>query len=624
MADYVPPLRDIRFVLEQLVDLDGLSKLEAYGHADPDTVFGVIEESGRFMADVVGPLNRPGDAVGSTLDGDGKVTTPPGFSEAYRQYVDAGWGAVPFPPEFGGGGFPWLVTVVMQEMLASASLGFSTCPVLTQGAIDMLTQHGSPGQQATFLEKMVSGEWTGTMNLTEPQAGSDLGAVRTKAVPAGDGTWRITGQKIFITFGEHDLAGNIIHLVLARVPGAPPGTKGISCFIVPKYLVNEDGSLGARNDLRCVSIEHKLGIRASPTCVMSFGDAGGAVGYLIGEANQGMRYMFTMMNTARLSVGVQGLAIAERAYQDALRYAQERRQGRAVGAPAGEPSPIVEHPDVRRMLLTMKAYIEAMRAMLYTNAVSIDLARHHPDRAEREARRELADLLTPISKAWCTDLGVDLTSIGLQVHGGMGYVEETGVAQYLRDSRIAPIYEGTNGIQAIDLVIRKVPMRGGGVVKDLLAQMEALDRELSAAGSELGGVRSALANGVSALREATDWIMSHGLAEPNDALAGAAPYLRLSGLVIGGWLMARSALAASRLLRQRGRLRRGLPPGEDRHRPFLHRAAAPPDRRPAPRSHRWRRTPLPGRSQPGGPWVAAAGASHGSPQGTCHRQGRRH
>ncbi len=551
MADYVPPLRDIRFVLEQLVDLDGLSKLEACDHADPDTVFGVIEESGRFMAHVVGPLNRGGDA-GSTLDGDGGVTTPPGFSEAYRQYVDAGWGAVPFPPEFGGGGFPWLIAIVMQEMMTSASMAFSLCPLLTQGAIEMLTQHGSPGQQATFLEKMVTGEWTGTMNLTEPQAGSDLGAVHAKAVPAGDGTWRITGQKIFITFGEHDLAGNIIHLVLARVPGAPPGTKGISCFIVPKYLVNENGSLGARNDLRCVSIEHKLGIHASPTCVMSYGDAGGATGYLIGEANQGMRYMFTMMNTARLSVGLQGLSIAERAYQDALRYAQERRQGRAVGAPAGESSPIVEHPDVRRMLLTMKAYIEAMRAMLYTNAVSTDLARHHPDRAEREGRRELVDLLTPISKAWCTDLGVDLTSIGLQVHGGMGYVEEAGVAQYLRDSRIAPIYEGTNGIQAIDLVIRKVPMRGGGVVKDLLTQMEALDRELAAVGPELAGVRSALANGVSALREATDWIMSHGLAEPNDALAGAAPYLRLSGLVIGGWLMARSALAASRLLPNAG------------------------------------------------------------------------
>jgi len=552
MADYVPPLRDIRFVLEQLVGLDGLSKLGAYQHADPETVFGVVEESGRFMADVVGPLNRVGDAVGVTLDGDGKVTTPPGFRDAYRQYADAGWGAVPFPPEFGGGGFPWLVAVVMQEMLASASMVFSQCPLLTQGAIDMLAQHGSPWQQATFLEKMVSGEWTGTMDLTEPGAGSDLGAVRTKAVPAGDGTWRITGQKIFITFGEHDLAGNIIHIVLARVPGAPPGTKGISCFIVPRYLVDEDGSLGARNDLRCVSIEHKLGTHASPTCVMSFGEGGGAIGHLIGEANQGMRYMFTMMNTARLSVGVQGLSLAERSYQDALRYAQERRQGRAVGAPAGEPSPIVEHPDVRRMLLTMKAYIEAMRAMLYTNAVSIDLAREHPDQAEREARRELVDLLTPVCKAWCTDLGVELTSIALQVHGGMGYVEETGVAQYLRDSRVAPIYEGTNGIQAIDLVTRKVPMRGGGVVADLLAQMQALDPELAAAGPELAAMRSALASGVSVLREATDWIMSRGLAEPNDALAGATPYLRLSGLVIGGWLLARSALAASRLLGDAG------------------------------------------------------------------------
>ena len=552
MAEYVPPLQDIRFVLEQVVDLDGLSKLEAYAHADPETILGVIEESGRFMAEVIAPLNPVGDAVGSTLDGDGNVTTPPGFREAYRQYVEAGWGAVPFPGEFGGGGFPWLVAVVMQELMASASMAFALCPLLTQGAIDMLEQHGSPAQQATYLDKMVTGEWAGTMNLTEPQAGSDLGAVRTKALPADDGTWRISGQKIFITFGEHDLTGNIIHLVLARVPDAPPGTRGISCFIVPKYLVNDDGSLGARNDLRCVSIEHKLGIHASPTCVMSFGDAGRAVGYLIGEANQGMRYMFTMMNTARLSVGLQGLSIAERAYQDALRYAQERRQGRAIGAPAGESSAIVQHPDVRRMLLTMKAYTEAMRALLYTNAVSIDLARHHHDRAEREARRELVDLLTPISKAWCTDLGVELASVGLQVHGGMGYIEETGVAQYLRDIRIAPIYEGTNGIQAIDLVMRKVPMRGGGVVADLLTQMEALGPELDAAGQELAGIGPALASGVSVLRQATDWILFRGSAEPNDVLAGATPYLRLSGLVIGGWLMARAALAASRLLRTAG------------------------------------------------------------------------
>jgi 3-(methylthio)propanoyl-CoA dehydrogenase len=548
MTDYVPPLRNIRFVLERLVDLEALSKLEAYAHADPDTVLGVIEESGQFIAEVVGPLNPIGDTAGCTLDSEGNVTTPPGFREAYRQYVEAGWGSVPFPAEFGGGGFPWLVAAVTQEMLAAANMAFSLCPLLTQGAIDMLTLHGSPGQQATYAEKMVTGEWAGTMNLTEPQAGSDLGAVRATAVPAGDGTWRITGQKIFITFGEHDLADNIIHLVLARVPGAPAGTRGISCFIVPKYLVNDDGSLGARNDLRCVSIEHKLGIHASPTCVMSYGDAGGAVGYLIGEANLGMRYMFTMMNTARLSVGLQGLSIAERAYQDALRYAQERGQGRAIGAAPGKTSPIVEHPDVRRMLLTMKAYIEAMRALLYTNAVSIDLARQHPDHAEREARRELVDLLTPISKAWCTDLGVELASIGLQVHGGVGYVEETGVAQYLRDSRISPIYEGTNGIQAIDLVIRKVPMRGGAVIADLLAQMEALGPELAAAGPELAGIQPALADGVRVLREATDWILSRGQAEPNDVLAGATPYLRMSGLVVGGWLMARSALAASRLL----------------------------------------------------------------------------
>jgi alkylation response protein AidB-like acyl-CoA dehydrogenase len=403
----------------------------------------------------------------------------------------------------------------------------------------------------------VAGEWTGTMNLTEAEAGSDVGALRTRAVPADDGTWRITGQKIFITWGEHNLADQIVHLVLARVPDAPPGTRGIPCFIVPKYLVNLDGSLGARNDVRCVSIEHKLGIHASPTCVMSYGDEGGAVGYLIGQANEGMRYMFTMMNNARLSVGVQGLGVAEPAYQAALAHARTRRQGRAVGppAPVGEPAagriesaPIVEHPDVRRMLLTMKAYIEAMRCLLYLNGESIDLARHHPDASVRQARQELVDLLTPVSKAWCTDLGVELTSIAVQVHGGMGYVEETGVAQYFRDSRIAPIYEGTNGIQAIDLVTRKLPMRGGAVVKGHLAAMSALDDELAAAGDELAGMRARLAEGVAVLTEATDWLVARLATEPNDVLAGAGPYLHMFGLVTGGWLMARSALAARRLL----------------------------------------------------------------------------
>jgi alkylation response protein AidB-like acyl-CoA dehydrogenase len=428
-------------------------------------------------------------------------------------------------------------------------MAFSLCPLLTQGAIDMLSHHGSDEQKHRFMEKMVTGEWTGTMNLTEPEAGSDVGALRTRAAPAEDGSWRITGQKIFITYGEHDLSDNIIHLVLARVPDAPPGTRGISCFIVPKYLVNDDGTLGARNDVRCVSIEHKLGIHASPTCVMSYGDEGGAVGYLIGDVNAGMRYMFTMMNNARLSVGLEGLSVSERAYQQALSYARERRQGRAIGAPRTESSPIVDHPDVRRMLLTMKAYIEAMRCLIYTNAVSIDLAKSHPDPEVRQARQELVELLTPISKAWSTDLGVELSSLAVQVHGGMGYVEETGVAQYYRDSRIAPIYEGTNGIQAIDLVARKLPMRGGGVVQDFLDGLFALDGDLAVAGDdELASIRTQLASSAGVLRSTTEWLLSRVAAKPNDALAGATPYLRMFGLVTGGWLLARSALAAQQLL----------------------------------------------------------------------------
>jgi alkylation response protein AidB-like acyl-CoA dehydrogenase len=542
----VPPLDDICFVLEHVVDLAGLAGLEPFRAAQPDVVRSVLEESGRFMAEVVAPLNRPGDLHGATLSRDGAVTSPPGFKEAYRSYVDSGWGAVPFAVEHGGGGFPWLVGVAMQELLNAANMGFALLPLLTQGAIDMLAVHGSPDQQVVFLEKMVTGEWTGTMNLTEPEAGSDVGALRARAVPADDGTWRITGQKIFITYGEHDLADQIVHLVLARVPGAPPGTRGISCFIVPKYLVAPDGSLGPRNDVRCVSIEHKLGIHASPTCVMSYGDRGGAVGYLIGKPNEGMHYMFTMMNTARLSIGVQGLAIAEVAYQKALSHAATRRQGRALDAPASESSPIIEHPDVRRMLLTIKAYIEAMRCLVYLNAESIDLARQHPDPGVRQARQELVDLLTPVSKAWCTDLGVELTSLAVQVHGGMGYVEETGVAQHFRDSRVAPIYEGTNGIQAIDLITRKLPMRGGAVVKGHLDAMAGLDDDLAGAGEEMAGIRDRLVEGVSELTEATEWLMARLPGAPVDALAGAGPYLRMFGLVTGGWLMARSALAARR------------------------------------------------------------------------------
>jgi alkylation response protein AidB-like acyl-CoA dehydrogenase len=454
---------------------------------------------------------------------------------------------VPFPADYGGGGFPWLVGTVLQEILTAANLSFSMCPLLTQGAIDMLLHHGSEEQRERYLARMVSGEWTGTMNLTEPQAGSDVGALTTKAVPADDGSdsWRITGQKIFITFGEHDMADNIVHLVLARVPDAPPGTKGISCFIVPKFLVGDDGSLGERNRFECVSIEDKMGINASPTCVMAYE---GATGYLIGEANQGMRYMFTMMNNARLSVGLQGLGLGERAYQRALAYAHERRQGRAPGAAPGEQSLIVDLPDVRRMLLTMRAYNEALRCLVYLNAECLDLAIHHPDEAVREQRAELADLLTPITKGWGTDLGVEVTSLAIKVFGGMGYIEETGVAQYYRDARIAPIYEGTNGIQAMDLVGRKLPLRSGGVMLDFLAGIAATASEAQAAGDAVALIGDRLTEALTTLEDATNWLMANGLADPVNALAGATPYLRMCGIVTGGWLLARSALAAQRRL----------------------------------------------------------------------------
>jgi 3-(methylthio)propanoyl-CoA dehydrogenase len=544
-SDYAPPLSDMRFVLENVVDLAGLSALPGYEHADPDTVFGVLEESGRLFSQEFAPINRVGDTQHSRRHDDGSVTMPDGFARAYHRYVDGGWAGVPFPADYGGGGFPWLVAVAMQEMLTAANMAFSLCPFLTQGAIDMLLRYGSEIQRETFLPKMVSGEWTGTMNLTESNAGSDVGALTTKAVPAEDGTWRITGQKIFISYGEHDLAENIVHLVLARVPGAPPGTKGISCFIVPKFVVADDGSLGERNGVHCVSTERKMGINASPTCVMAYD---GAVGYLIGEPNQGMHYMFTMMNNARLSVGLEGLALGERSYQQAVAHARERRQGRPPGAPAGESSPIIEHPDVRRMLLTMRAQIEALRCVAYLTAESLDLARLHPDQAVRTARQELADLLTPITKAWGTDLGVELTSLAVQVHGGMGYIEETGVAQHYRDARIAPIYEGTNGIQAIDLVGRKLPMRGGGAISDFLDGITATADELVASDGDLPAVGKHLSEAHATLRQTTDWLLANGAANPGSALAGATPYLRMCGIVTGGWLLARSALAAARAL----------------------------------------------------------------------------
>ena len=543
MAEYTPPLDEIRFVLEHVAGIDELSKLEGFEHADLDSTMTVLEEYGRFVVDKVLPTNREGDEVGSHVGGDPAdptVVTPEGFKAAYAQYVESGWGSVPFPPAYGGGGFPWTVGIAMQELLNSGNLAFAIAPLLTQGALDMLFTHGSEEQKERYLPKMVTGEWSGTMNLTEPEAGSDVGAVRTRAMPAGDGTYRITGTKIFISYGEHDLAENIIHLVLARTPDAPPGTKGISCFIVPKLLLEDDGSLGRRNGVKVVSVEHKMGIKASPTCVLEYDDA---VGYLVGDENAGMRYMFTMMNNARLSVGIEGLGLCEAAWQRALQYAKERKQGQPVDAPG---STIVEHADVRRMLMTMKASTEALRALHYFDARQIDLGHNHPDSAGRTAATELAGLLTPLSKGWGTDLANEVTSLAIQVFGGMGYVEETGVAQLYRDARITAIYEGTNGIQAMDLVGRKLPMRGGAVVADLVSRMRATAAELQGAGPELAPIGVQLADGLDVLGQATDWILANGAADPVQALSAATPYLRMFSQVVGAWLLGIEALAATR------------------------------------------------------------------------------
>lgn len=548
MADYRPPLRDVNYVLDHLVDLDGLCDLPSYSALDGDTIKGVLEENARFVAEVIAPLNRIGDTVGSVFEpATNSVRTPDGFIDAYRQYVDAGWGGVPFPEVYDGGGFPWLVGIVMQEFISSANMAFSMAPLLTQGAIDLLMHHGNEEQKEKYLKRMVTGEWTGTMNLTEPQAGSDVGAVRTKAVPQDDGTYRITGTKIYISFGEHDMAENIVHLVLARTPDAPAGTKGISCFIVPKYLVNDDGSLGARNDVKVVSIEHKMGIKASPTCVMSFGEDDGAIAYLIGEENRGMSYMFTMMNSARLSVGLEGLALAERAYQDALQYSQERRQGRAPVVPAPEDggmSYIIDLPDVRRMLLTMRSIIDALRAIIYVNAYALDMANHHPDEDVRQRNQELVELLIPVSKGFGTDMGMEATSLAIQVYGGMGYIEESGVPQHFRDARITAIYEGTNGIQAMDLVGRKLPMRAGGVMDDYLTQISSLVARLDVAGAEFAGIRDRIDESLTCVRNTVMWLMEHGIADVRNALAGATPFLRMFGLLVGARYLADSALAA--------------------------------------------------------------------------------
>ena len=545
MSEYAPRLDEINFLLNHVAGLEEVSKLNGYQHADPDTVANLLEEAGRFFSEVIAPLNQIGDRQGSALTEDGTVRTPDGFRDAYRKYVEAGWAAAHMPEEWGGGGLPYLVGVVIEEMFKTANMAFALCPMLTHGAVEALVTHGSDQLQATYLEKLVAGKWSGTMNLTEPEAGSDLGALRTRAVPQEDGSFRLFGTKIFITWGDQDLTENVIHMVLARTPDAGPGTKGISMFLVPKFIPDENGEPGTRNDLRVVSLEHKLGIHASPTCVISFGEEGeGALGYIVGEPESGMRNMFTMMNAARVGVGMEGVAIAERAYQLSLAYARQRVQGRAIGAADKQSVPIIEHPDVRRMLLTIKAYVEAMRALLYVVAAEADHWFHgESDERRQQASNRLA-LLTPVVKAWCTDVGVELASIGIQVHGGAGYIEETGAAQLLRDSRIAPIYEGTNGIQAVDLVLRKLPLEGGAVVTALITEMADVLEEMNDH-EELALFRDRLTVAIQGLAESSSWLGERlASGDVQSALAGASPYLRQLGTVAGGWLMARSALAA--------------------------------------------------------------------------------
>jgi len=542
MSAYVAPLKDMRFVLHELAGLSEVAKLPGYAEATADTVDAILDEAGKFASGVLDPLNRSGDQEGARWK-DGAVSTPKGFKEAYRQYVEGGWGALPVDAKWGGQGLPRLVSTPVEEMWCSANMSFSLCPMLTQGALHALELRGAPALQKTFLPKMATGEWTGTMNLTEPQAGSDLALLKTRAVREGD-RYRISGQKIFITFGEHDYTENIVHLVLARTPDAPEGVRGISLFIVPKFLVNAEGSLGARNGAQCASIEHKLGIHGSPTAVMVFDNA---VGYLVGEENRGLEYMFIMMNAARFAVGLEGVAIAERAFQRALAYAKERMQGRDLAG--GGTVPIIRHPDVRRMLMLMKSQTEAMRALAYVVASAMDAAALHPDAKTRQQNQAFVDLMIPVVKGWSTETGIEVASLGVQVHGGMGFIEETGAAQHLRDARITTIYEGTTGIQANDLVGRKIAREGGATAKDWLAHLKAFDAELAKSGNaDVKAIRASLAAGAVAVAESVDYIVANAGKDVLSTFAGAVPFLKLMGIVAGGWQMARAALAADKKL----------------------------------------------------------------------------
>jgi alkylation response protein AidB-like acyl-CoA dehydrogenase len=541
---YTAPVKDMLFVMQELAALEDIATLPGCEDANLETAQAVLEESAKLCGEVLAPLNVEGDRNPSSWK-DGKVTATPGFAEAFRQFAEGGWQGLQHPVDYEGQGLPKLIATPCIEMLNASNLSFALCPLLTDGAIEALLTAGTEAQKQTYVPKLISGQWTGTMNLTEPQAGSDLALVRTRAEPQGDGSFKLFGTKIFITWGEHDMAENIAHLVLARTPGAPEGVKGISLFIVPKFLVNEDGSLGERNDVHCVSIEHKLGIKASPTAVLQFGDHGGAIGHLIGEENRGLEYMFIMMNAARFAVGMQGIGVSDRAYQKAVAYAKDRVQSRPVDGSAKQSVSIIQHPDVRRMLATMRSLTEASRALAYVAAAHCDIAHRHPDEAKRSEHQAIYEYLVPIVKGWSTELSVDVTSLGVQVHGGMGFIEETGAAQYYRDARILPIYEGTTAIQANDLIGRKTLRDGGAVAKSLLA---GIAQTVEALGTRQGpafqSMQRELAQGHRALAAVVEFVLANAKRDPNAVFAGSVPYLKLAGIVLGGWQMARALLAA--------------------------------------------------------------------------------
>lgn len=542
------PVKDLLFDIEHLANLAAVAQLPGFEDAGLDTAQAVLEECAKFTQDAVAPLNVPGDTNPSSFK-DGVVTATPGFKEAFAQFAQGGWQGLQHDVNYGGQGLPKTIGAACQEMLHSANLSFALCPMLTDGAIEALLMAGSDELKATYLEKLISGQWTGTMNLTEPQAGSDLSLVRSRAEPLPDGTYKVFGTKIFITWGEHDMAENIVHLVLARVQGAPEGIKGISLFIVPKFLVNADGSLGERNDVHCVSIEHKMGIKASPTAVLQFGDNGGAIGYLVGEENRGLEYMFIMMNAARYAVGVQGVAVSERAYQQAVAYARERVQSRPVDGSVKGSAPIIHHPDVRRMLMTMRALTEGTRATAITAAAAYDAAHRHPDTQARQHNQAFYEFLVPLVKGYSTEISQEVTSLGVQVHGGMGFIEETGAAQHYRDCRILAIYEGTTAIQANDLVGRKTGRDGGAVAKAIAAQIEQTEAALQAAGDEPAQAAArGLAKARQAYLEVVDFIVANSRENPNAAYAGSVPYLMLAGNLVAGWQLGRAMLAAKELL----------------------------------------------------------------------------